>query len=372
MAKCLEDWGKWGVLSHVIGDLPAASCDLPGITTTAALIGAKPHEVAIMNALTVNLHLLLVSFYKPTAQRPKILMEAKAFPSDRYAIRSQILYHGFNPDEVLIQMAPREGEHYLRTEDILQTIADEGDSISVVMFSGVQYYTGQKFDMKRITEVGHSKGCIVGFDLAHAIGNVKLHLNEWEVDFGCWCTYKYLNSGNGGIGGAFIHEKHNSCQLSQFQGWWGNAAATRFEMKEEPDLDAGVAGLRLSNPPPWLACLNLASLKIFDQTSMDQLVAKQFLLTGYMELLLDHYFDGCKSGMLIIITPRDPDQRGSQLSLLFSQPVKTIHAELEKRGVICDIRRPNVIRVAPIPMYNSFHDVYRFVHILTLTLNEYY
>uniref|UniRef100_T1JA67 Kynureninase n=1 Tax=Strigamia maritima TaxID=126957 RepID=T1JA67_STRMM len=339
MAMSLDAWAKWGVLSHFHGTLPAAKCDLPGIPATARIIGAKPNEVALMNGLTVNLHLLLVSFYRPSESRYKILMEAKAFPSDRYAIKSQVRHHGYDPKETVIQLAPRKGEHCLRTEDILKTIEAEGDSIAVVLFSGVQFYTGQKFEMQRITDAGHSKGCIVGFDLAHAVGNVKLNVHEWGVDFACWCSYKYMNSGAGGLAGAFIHEKHNQTLKSEFHGWWSNILETRFDMNEG-ELTV-----------------------IFEETSMDDMLAKQFLLTGYLEYLLDHHFKEIETPILTILTPRDPQQRGCQLSLQFLEPIEKVHEELEKRGVLCDIRKPDVLRIAPAPLFNTFLDVYHFVHL---------
>lgn len=363
MKKSLDSWAKLGVLSHESGALPAAHCDLPGIEATARLVGAEPVEVALMNGLTVNLHCLLVSFYQPTKTRHKILMEDRAFPSDNYAVKSQIRFHGFDPSTSLIALPPRKGEHTLRLEDILKVIEEEGSNIAVVLFSGVQYYTGQKFDIEAITKAGHEQGCIVGFDMAHAVGNVKICLHDWNIDFACWCSYKYLNSGAGGIAGAFIHKKHLDRQMPKLHGWWSNIAETRFQMNEDPDIDVGIAGLRISNPPPWLACLNLASLEIFEQTSMNQLITKQFLLTGYLEFILSQNFPE-----VTVITPSDPSQRGCQLSLMFNKPLTDVHEELERRGVLCDIRMPNVMRVAPIPLYNSFKDVYLFSIVLQTVL----
>jgi len=336
-----------------------------------------------MNGLTVNLHLLMISFYRPATNRYKILVEGQCFPADRYAVRSQIALHGYNPDTALIILSPRTGEHTLRTADILQCIEDNGDSIALILFSGVHYYTGQKFDMEAITRAGHLKGCIVGFDLAHAVGNVKLELHQWDVDFACWCSYKYVNSGAGGISGIFVHEKMNDRKAPHLHGWWGNKDSTRFEMREDIDLAEGAAGFRLSNPPPFLSCLNLASLEIFQQTSMEELLDKQFLLTGYLETMLNHYWsETCAhennnrynsnftKTYVKVITPHDPKQRGNQLSLMFNFNVGDILKELERRGVICDIRLPNVMRVAPAPLYNSFYDVYFFIQTLKKVIQE--
>lgn len=374
MVQSLKEWETKACLSHELGHLPAMYCDLPGIKATAKLIGAKPDEVALMNGTTVNLHLLLLSFYVPTPSRHKILIEAYAFPSDRYAVKSQISLHGYNAEESLIQLAPRKGEHTLRTEDILKTIEEQGDEIAVVMFSGVQFGTGQKFNMPSITKAGHQKGCIVGFDLAHAIGNVQLQLHSWDVDFACWCSYKYLNSGAGGLGGAYINEKHNRRSKPKLDGWWGNASETRFDMHEEIDLEPGVAGFRLSNPPPWLACLNLSSLQIFEDTSMEDLTNKQYFLTGYLECLLSQFLDEMKSRTKVclgtIITPDDPEQRGCQLSLLFHIDMKPIHEAVQKRGILCDQRQGNIIRLAPVPLYNSFTDVFNAVEAFRTVFNE--
>lgn len=367
MARSLESWATTACLSHEMGSLPAMYCDLPGRKATAKLLGAEADQVVLMNGTTVNLNLLLLSFYVPTPLRHKILIEADAFPSDRYAVQSQISLHGYNVKESLIELEPKKGEHTLRTEDILKTIKEQGDQIAVVMFSGVQFGTGQKFDMPAITRAGLAKGCVVGFDLAHAIGNVELHLDDWQVDFACWCSYKYLNSGAGGLGGAFVHKKHDRRRIApKLDGWWGNKEETRFDMKEEIDLAPGAAGFRLSNPPPWLACLNLASLQIFEETSMEALTTKQFFLTGYLEYLLSEFLDEVKlktgSSIGAIITPNDPEQRGNQLSLLFTVDFKPIHEALQQRGILCDCRRGSILRLAPTPLYNSFTDVFRTVN----------
>eukprot|EP00095_Tigriopus_kingsejongensis_P006090 maker-scaffold712_size108441-snap-gene-0.38 protein:Tk06090 transcript:maker-scaffold712_size108441-snap-gene-0.38-mRNA-1 annotation:"hypothetical protein DAPPUDRAFT_310889" len=368
MAEQLQNWAKMGVFMHFEGKLGAALCDQPGKGMTAELVGAKyPHEVSLMNGLTVNLQLLMLAFYQPTSERFKILIEDHAFPSDRYAMSSLMTYKGYSPEDALIQVKPRSGEATIRTEDLLDTIQQEGSAIAVVILSGVQYYTGQKFDMARITSAARSQGCVVGWDLAHAIGNVELHLHDWEVDFACWCTYKYLNSGAGGIGGAFLHDRHAHNPPPHLLGWWSNKQETRFQMAEKCDMAVGADSFRLCNPPPWLACLNYASLEIFAEAGMERILAKQRLLTGYLEYLIRRHFSQ-GSVTVDIITPRDPQQRGSQLSLVFSTEVQAAHQELERNGVVCDFRHPSVIRVAPAPLYNSFEDVQRFTTILVQAL----
>ncbi|XP_054459835.1 kynureninase-like [Anoplopoma fimbria] len=332
------------------------------------LTGAKTEEVALMNGLTVNLHLLLLSFYKPTAARHRILLEDKAFPSDHYAVESQIRLRGFDPQKSMLMLQPRLGEKRLRTEDILEVIEKEGDSIAVVMFSGVQYYTGQLFNMAAITEAGQRKGCFVGFDCAHAVGNVELKLHDWGVDFACWCSYKMTDSGAGGLAGAFIHEKHKYTIKPALLGWWGHDLKTLFQMNNVMRVHPGVNGFRLSNQPILLVCPLQASLEVFKMTSMQALRRKSVLLTGYLEYLIQHYYTEDPTQPhkphVHIITPSDPQQRGCQLSLCFSIPIKKIFQELEKRGVACDMREPSVLRVTPAPLYNCFSDVHRFIETL--------
>jgi len=360
MQEQLESWGRSAVFMHFSGRIPAALADQPGKAATAELVGAASlDEVTIMNGLTVNLHLLMLAFYKPVGGRRKILIEDHAFPSDRYAVRSLLRLQGMG-EECLVSVAPRAGEDTIRTEDILATIAREGPALALVMLSGVQYYTGQKFDMKAITAAGRAAGAKVGWDLAHAVGNVRLRLSEWGADFAVWCSYKYLNSGAGGIGGAFVHARHHGAMPAHLQGWWSNRQDTRFEMREEVDAAPGAESFRLCNPPPWLAALNLASLEIFEEAGMEALLDKQVLLTGYLELLLNKRLHNA----LRIITPSDPEQRGCQLSLAFSCDLNQVHRRIERRGVVCDVRLPNAMRIAPAPLYNSFTDVLNFVNIL--------
>ncbi|KAM4559508.1 kynureninase isoform 1-T2 [Odontesthes bonariensis] len=364
----LEKWAKIGVHGHTSGSRPWAWAENNLEELMAKVVGAKAEEVALMNGLTVNLHLLMLSFYKPTAARHKILLENKAFPSDHYAVESQICLRGFDPKHSMLLVSARPGEETLRTEDILKVIEEEGDSIAVVMFSGVQYYTGQLFDMAAITEAGHRKGCFVGFDCAHAAGNAELKLHDWGVDFACWCSYKYINSGAGGLAGAFIHEKHKHTIKATLTGWWGHDLKTRFQMNNVLELQPGVSGFRLSNQSMLLVCPLQASLEVFHKTTMQALRRKSILLTGYLEYLIQHYYTEDPTQPhkphVHIITPSDPQQRGCQLSLSFSMPIKRVFQELERRGVACDMREPSVLRMAPVPLYNSFSDVHRFIETL--------
>ena len=373
----LDVWSESGVHGHFHHRFGRqwVSTDVDNVNgPMERIVGAKSgsNEVSIMNSLTVNLHLLMISFYRPTKQRFKILMEAKAFPSDQYAIESQLQLHGYSSESgALIELAPRAGEYCLRTEDILNVIEREGDAVALILMSGVQYYTGQLFDMEKITAAGHRKGCLVGFDLAHAVGNAVLKLHEWNVDFAVWCTYKYLNSGPGSIGGAFIHEKnHQDKSLRKLCGWWGHNADTRFQMGPEFDAIPGPLGYRMSNPCVLAVTSLKASLDIFDQTSMQKLNEKTLKLTGYLEFLLSETFrlhDALKAPFQIV-TPSDVRQRGCQLSLIFKQNVKGIFQGLMDHGIVCDKREPDCIRIAPAPFYNSFLDVWKFVDILKLVI----
>ncbi|KAL1273433.1 hypothetical protein QQF64_029295 [Cirrhinus molitorella] len=369
----LEKWATIGVHGHLKGSRPWAWAEENLEELMAKIVGAKPEEVALMNGLTVNLHLLMLSFYKPTPKRYKILLEDKAFPSDHYAIESQIQLRGLDVADSMLIIKPREGEDTIRTEDIVSVIEREGDSIALVMLSSVQYYTGQLFNMEAITKAGQAKGCFVGFDCAHAVGNAELRLHDWNVDFACWCSYKYVNSGAGGLAGAYIHEKHSHSVKPALMGWWGHNLKTRFLMNNEMDLQPGVNGFRLSNQPILLVCPLQASLEIFNRTSMKDLRRKSVLLTGYLEYLIRHYYTKDPSDpdkpSVHIITPSDPEQRGCQLSLSFSRPIRAVFQELEKRGVACDMREPNVLRVAPVPLYNSFTDVHRFITALGSALS---
>lgn len=357
----LKDWETLGVEGHTQAKNPWLPYHEFLTEQTARLVGAKPEEVVNMNSLTTNLHLMLVSFYRPTKERHKILIETNAFPSDQYAVQSQIIFHGFEPSTSLIEMKPREGEDTIRTEDIEALIEREGESIALVMFAGVNYYTGQAFEFERITKAGHKKGCVIGFDLAHASGNLVMNLHDWNADFAVWCSYKYLNGGPGAIGGAFVHEKHlNDQSLPKFEGWWGHDKATRFLMASTYIPIPTVESWQLSNPPILQLASLRASLDIFDEAGIKNLRAKSEMLTGYLEYLINQKNDGS----IEIITPKDINQRGCQLSLRTKSNGKEIHQRLNDSGIICDWREPDVIRAAPVPLYNTFDDVWKFAEIL--------
>lgn len=356
----LDDWARLGVEGHLHAHHPWLPYHEFVTESLARLVGAKLIEVVAMNSLTVNLHLLMVSFYRPTPKRCKIVIEKGAFPSDRYAVESQLRFHGIDT-ESLIELTPREGEATLRTEDILELIDREGESIALIMIGGVNYYTGQAFDIAAITEAGHRKGCVVGFDLAHAAGNLELKLHDWGVDFAAWCSYKYLNSGPGGIAGIFVHERHaRSFDLPRFAGWWGHDKATRFLMGPEFVPLAGAEGWQLSNPPIFQLAALRASLEIFDEATVPALRAKSERLTGYLEYLLAQI----ATERIELITPADPQQRGCQLSIRVRDSDKQLFDAITVRGVFADWREPDVIRVAPVPLYNSFSDVFRFSEVI--------
>jgi len=364
----LKKWAEVGVEGHFIGRRPWFNIEDNVVSMMAKVVGAKPIEVAVCHTLTVNEHLLLVSFYRPSPNRYKILMEENPFPSDMHAITSHIKSikseHKYDPESVLIQIAPREGEHFVRTEDILDLIEREGNEIALILLGGVQFMSGQAFDFEAITRKGHEKGCIVGFDLAHGAGNIDLKLHDWEVDFACWCTYKYLNSGPGNLGGIFIHEKYaykTLDELPRFAGWWGHKRETRFSLTKTFDPQPGAASWQLSNPIVLGMVAVEASLEIFDRADINKLRQKSFLLTTYLEMLLESEI----SQHITILTPRDPKQRGCQLSLRFnSKPLKMVMDQLKKSGVVCDEREPDIVRISPAPLYNTFEDVYDCVMIL--------
>jgi kynureninase len=363
----LKDWETLGVEGHFHAKHPWMPYHELLTEQTARLVGAKPIEVVVMNSLTVNLHLMMISFYRPTPARHKIIIEGDAFPSDQYAVKSQIKFHGFDPQDSLIELQPRAGEAAIRAEDIEALIKREGSTVALIMLGGVNYYTGQLFEMHKITAAGHAAGCVVGFDLAHAVGNIPLRLHDWNVDFAVWCSYKYLNGGPGSIAGCFVHELHaKNSSLRRFAGWWGHNKQTRFLM--DPDFDAipGAEGWQLSNPPILPMAALRASMEIFDEVGMEKLRAKSELLTGYLEFLLDQN----PNENFSIITPRDPEQRGAQLSIRVKKNGKDLLRQLAAADVICDWREPDVIRVAPVPLYNSFMDVYRFEEIFNECLLE--
>jgi kynureninase len=357
MLKELDNWAEYGVEGHFKGKMPWMYYHKFLAQQSARMVGAKPHEVVVMNTLTTNLHLMMVSFYRPTAGRFKIVMEAGAFPSDQYAIESQVRWHGFDPEEAVVEVSPREGEHTLREEDILATIAQHGQSVALVMFAGVNYYTGQYYPLQKITEAGHAVGAYVGFDLAHTAGNLPLELNEWGPDFAVWCSYKYLNSGPGGPSGVFVHERHaERPELPRFAGWWGHDESERFQMKKGFRPMYGAEGWQLSNAQIFSFAAHKASLDIFDEVTVPALRAKSLRLTAFLEKTLTEADGG--RGLYRIITPSDPEQRGCQLSLLTDDKGKALFRHLNAQGIIADWREPNVIRFAPVPLYNSFEDVF--------------
>lgn len=382
----LEDWERLGVEGHLHARHPWLPYHEFVTEPMARVVGALPSETVVMNSLTVNLHLMMVSFYRPSGIRRKIVIEKGAFPSDQYAVASQLKFHEVqssnfslsSPDvqsprgntepakagtqnRDLIELTPREGESTLRTEDIIETIERHSDEIALVMLGGVNYYTGQAFDMKAITEAGHRVGAVVGFDLAHAGGNLELHLHDWDVDFAVWCSYKYLNAGPGGIAGSFVHERHaRAFDLPRFAGWWGNNKQTRFLMGPNFDPLPGAEGWQLSNPPIFQLAALRASLEIFDEAGMANLRAASVELTGHLEKLLR----AIDNDRISIITPSDPAQRGCQLSIRVKDADKILFESITARGVIADWREPDVIRVAPVPLYNTIEDVEGFAEIL--------
>lgn len=364
----LNDWAQFGVEGHFKSSRPWYSYHELFSQSVARIVGAQPQEVVVMNQLTVNLHLLLISFYRPQGRRNKILFEHRPFPSDHYAFESQAHLHGLRPEDVLVEMQPREGEWTLRTEDILQKINDLGDELACVCFGGVNYFTGQLFDMEATTRAAHAAGATCGFDLAHAAGNVKLKLHDWNADFACWCSYKYLNSGPGGVAGAFVHSRHhNNKELIRLAGWWGHNKSTRFRMEPGFDPIPSAEAWQLSNAPVLSMAAHRAALELFDEAGMDALTKKSGQLTGYLEYVLNE--TRRNTGVALeIITPSDPTQRGCQLSVVVPGKDHDLVDQLSARGVVVDWREPNVIRLAPVPLYNSFEDILSFGEIFTSLL----
>ncbi|TVZ57045.1 kynureninase [Lutibacter sp. Hel_I_33_5] len=357
----LDDWAKYGVEGHFEAKNPWLPYHEFLTEKMAKVVGAKPLEVVVMNTLTTNLHLLMVSFYQPTKTKYKIVIESDAFPSDRYAVQSQLKFHGFDAEDGLIEWKPRKGEDLLRIEDLEEIVKKEGDEIALLLIGGVNYYTGQYLDIKKIAKIGHSKNCFVGIDLAHGAGNIQPNLHDSGVDFAAWCTYKYLNSGPGSLAGLFVHEKHaNNKDLPRFAGWWNHNKETRFNMRMPFDVMNGAEGWQLSNPPILSMAAIRSSLDVFDKIGMDALRQKSEKLTGYFEFLINEI----NSDDIKIITPTNPKERGCQLSIQVKNADKSLHQKLTKNNVITDWREPDVIRCAPVPLYNSFEDVYRMVTIL--------
>lgn len=357
MLQELNDWKEYGVEGHFKAKHPWYSYHELLKENMAMVVGAIPAETTVMNSLTANLHLMMVSFYRPTQQRFKIIYDWSAFPSDRYALQSQAAFHGFNPDEALVELKP-DANGYVSPQTVLDTIEANKDSLALVMLGGVNYYTGQLYDLKSITEAAHRAGAIAGFDLAHAAGNVSLKLHEWNVDFAVWCSYKYLNAGPGSVGGVFVHEKHHHAKLNRFAGWWGNDPSTRFTMPEKFIPVPGADAWQLSNAPVFGMAPLRVSLDIFAEAGMDRLTVKSTMLTGYLEFLINEI--NKEYPFIKVLTPNNENERGCQLSLVLKQNGKKIFKMLTNQGIMADWREPDVIRVAPVPLYNSFEDVYHF------------
>ena len=366
--KELDDWAKWGVEGHEFAENPWMPYHELFTVKIAKIVGAKENEVAVTHSLTTNLHLLMVSFYRPKNNRTKILCEKKAFPSDQYALQSQVKFHGLNPSECIVEIGPRKGESLIRNEDIINKIEELSDELAMIMIGGVNYFTGQVFDMKSITESGHKIGAKVGFDLAHAAGNIPLKLNEWEVDFAAWCSYKYLNSGPGGVSGYYINEKHvTNPDIPRFAGWWGHNKEDRFKMPDQFSPIPTAERWQLSNAPVISMAAHLASLEIFEKAGMEKLREKSISLTNYLEFVVEK-INSNNGNCLEIITPKEVNQRGCQLSIVAHGSDKILFDKLSENGVVADWREPNVIRIAPVPLYNSYEDVYRFGEILEKSL----
>ena len=367
--EVMNDWANLAVEGHFYADKPWWDYHERFAGPLSDLVGAKPAEVTVMNTLTVNLHLLMVSFYRPSAKKYKIICEEKAFPSDQYMFQSQVDFHsktvGFDPKEALVEIKRREGEHNIRLEDVLAKIEEVGEELALVLIGGVNYYTGQVFDMKTITEAGHKQGAYVGWDLAHAAGNIKLQLNEWNVDFAAWCSYKYMNSGPGNASGCFVHEMHhNDTELPRFAGWWGHNKERRFKMEPKFDPVRGADGWQISNLPILSLAPYLASVEMFAEVGMDKLIAKRDLITSYLEFILHDIDEAIEGTKFEVITPSIPEERACQLSVYLHGQGRELFDYLMQNGVITDWREPNVIRLAPAPFYCSFEDMYDFGQIL--------
>ncbi len=363
----LTDWANLGVEGHVEGKHPWLPYHEFLTENMAKIVGAKPSEVVVMNTLTTNLHLMMVSFFQPTKTKYKIVVESDAFPSDKYAVESQLKFHGIDPKDGLILWKPRKGEELCRFEDLEEIMKNHGNEIALLMIGSTNYYTGQSFPLKKITELGHKYNCMVGFDLAHGAGNIQPSLHETGADFAVWCTYKYLNSGPGSLGGCFVHERHaNNEKLNRFAGWWGHNKKTRFNMRHDFDALSGAEGWQLSNPPILSMAAIRASLDTFAEAGFENLRKKSEKLTGFLEFLLDEM----KNDSINVITPRNPEERGCQLSIQVKNADKNLHTKLTEAGVISDWREPDVIRVAPAPLYNSFEDVFRFSEKLNEVLRK--
>lgn len=360
----MDDWGNLAVEGHFYAQKPWWDYHERFANPLAKIVGAKPSEITVMNTLTVNLHLMMVSFYRPTKTRYKIICEEKAFPSDQYMFQSQVNFHGFQTQDAIVEIKRRDGEHNIRHEDIIAKISEVGDALALVLIGGVNYYTGQVFDIEAVTKAGHEAGAKVGWDLAHAAGNIKLELHNWNIDFACWCSYKYMNSGPGNASGCFVHERHHGQnQIPRFAGWWGHNKERRFKMEPAFEPNDGANGWQISNLPILSLAPYLASVEMFDEIGMDKLIQKRNHITAYLEFIL-HEIDKEVDSSFEIITPENPIERASQLSVFLHGEGRPLFDYLMQNGVITDWREPNVIRLAPVPLYCSYEDMYEFGQIL--------
>ncbi len=367
----MTDWANMAVEGHFYAAKPWWDYHERFSDPLSRIVGAKPSEVSVMNTLTVNLHMLMVSFYRPNEKRFKIICEEKAFPSDQYMLQTQVKFHGYNPKEAIVEVKRREGEHNLRNEDIIEKIKEIGDELALVLIGGINYYTGQVLDMKNITAAGHAIGAVVGWDLAHAAGNIALQLHDWEVDFAAWCSYKYMNAGPGSVSGYFVHEKHHADkELNRFGGWYGQIKERRFLMEPEFSPNDGALGWQSSCTGVLAMAPYLASVEMFDEIGMEALMQKRDLITAYLEFIIDDIAKEIGSN-LEIITPRNKDERGSQLSVILHGEGKELFHYLMREGVIVDWREPAVIRLAPVPLYSSFEEMYEFGQILKKGIQTY-
>ncbi|MFM9908581.1 MAG: kynureninase [Chitinophagaceae bacterium] len=365
LTEILKQWGTYGVEGFFKGEKPWMNYHDQLISPLAEIVGALPIEIVVMNQLTVNLHLMMVSFYRPSGKRRKIICEARAFPSDQYMFETHLKHYGFNPNDELVEVSPRAGEHTIRTEDILESINKHKDELALVFWGGLNYYTGQVFDMQTITIAAQSAGAKVGFDLAHAAGNIPLKLHNWNVDFACWCSYKYLNAGPGAVGGVYIHERyHSDISIQRFAGWWGYNKDTRFNMDKGFNPIRSAEGWQLSTPSMLLFAAQKAALDIFTEAGIDRLHEKRILLNNYLWYVLEEAAKNSDEEIIDVITPREQELHGCQVSILMQKRGREIYEELMKSGIIVDWRQPNVIRLAPVPLYNTFEEVWAFGNCL--------
>lgn len=366
--QVLKQWAKYGVEGFFNGDQPWIKYHEQLLPSLSKIVGALPHEIVVMNQLTVNLHLMLAGFYQPQGKRNKILCEAKAFPSDQYMLHSHVKQRGLNPDDVIVEVKSQSNDVLIREEDILTAIKQYKDELALVLFGGVNYYTGQVFNMQAISKAANDIGAKVGFDLAHAAGNIVLHLHNWNVDFACWCSYKYLNSGPGAVGGCFIHERyHNDSSINRFAGWWGNKKGTQFLMKKEFEPESSAEGWQLSTPSPILFAAHKASLDVFEEAGMEKIFEKNKVLNNYLWFVLNEIKKDLPANALTIFTPSNENEKGCQVSLAISNG-KKVFDELSENGVYTDWREPDVIRIAPVGLYNTFEEVWQFGQILKSTI----